>query len=83
MVVLAWIGQILLFFIAWKALHWAVVGAKPWLGPSPLIREVVVNVVMAVLLLIILHSVGSVWWAMLFIGAIIGVITGQMALRSS
>ncbi|MCL6517456.1 hypothetical protein [Alicyclobacillus sp.] len=83
MIVLAWIGQILLFFVAWKALHWAVVAAKRWLGPGPLVREMVVNVVLSVLLLIVLSSVGSVWWAMLLVGAIVGVITGQMALRSS
>ncbi len=82
MIVLAWIGQILLFFIGWKAFHWVTSSVRS-METLGLVGEIVANVVLGILLLIVLSHIHSAWWLMLIVGAIIGVITGKMSAQSS
>jgi hypothetical protein len=79
-IVLAWIGQILLFFVAWKLLHWLVsyAGAR---ASFTLWTELLVNVVLSILLLVVVSNVTSVWWLMIAVGAIVGVVTGIRSAR--
>ncbi|GMA51314.1 hypothetical protein GCM10025857_26710 [Alicyclobacillus contaminans] len=79
-IVLAWIGEILLFFIAWKVAHWGTVYvvSRQSLG---LVGELVLNVVLAVLLLIAFANISSVWWLMLLVGVFVGIITGKIGVE--
>lgn len=81
MIVLTWIGQILLFFIAWRALHWVAETARARTVPRSFFMELVVNLVVSIVLLIVVNNLHSTWWLMAIIGAIVGVITGQMSAR--
>lgn len=83
MVVLAWIGQVLLFFIFWKALHLITVEVRNRLKSVSFLWELAVNVVLSIVLLIVFNHVSSVWWLMILTGAVVGVVTGQMASRKS
>jgi hypothetical protein len=81
-IVLAWIGQILLFFIGWKAFHWGTSSVRS-MATLGLLGEIVANVVLGILLLIALSNIHSAWWLMLIVGAIIGIITGKIGAQSS
>lgn len=81
-IVLAWIGQILLFFIAWKVFHW-VVGTTQKQVPLTLWMELFVNLLLSIVLLVVLSNVSSAWWLMLIVGAAIGVVTGKMGRNSA
>ena len=78
-IVLAWLGQILLFFIFWRLLHWMFGNSLRQLSLASMVTQIVLNVVVAVVLLIILDNVHSAWGLMPFVGAVVGVFTGEMA----
>lgn len=77
MIVLAWIGQILLFFIFWRLFHW-LFDKLPQLSMTSMVMQIVINVVVAIVLLLIVSNVHSAWWLMILIGAVVGVFTGEM-----
>jgi len=77
-IVLTWIAQIILFFICWRALLWGTRAAKQYVNASSLWVDLVVNLVLAILLLIVIHTVHSTWWLMVLVGAFVGVFSGQM-----
>lgn len=79
MIVLAWIGQILLFFVFWRVFHWLFAKGLPRLSMTSMVMQIAVNLVVAVVLLLIVSTVHSVWWLMVFMGAVVGVFTGEMA----
>lgn len=79
MIVLAWIGQILLFFIFWRLFHWLLSKGLPQLSMASMAFQITVNVVVAIVLLLIVSTVHSSWWLMIFTGAVVGVFTGEMA----
>jgi len=78
-IVLAWLGQILLFFIFWRLLHWMFGNSLRQLSLASMVTQIVLNVVVAVVLLIIVDNVHSAWGLMPFVGAVVGVFTGEMA----
>jgi hypothetical protein len=80
-IVLAWIGQILLFFVGWRLFHWLVSYALKQTSYT-LWRELFVNLFMSILLLVVLSNVTSLWWLMPMVGAMIGVITGTRDARA-
>lgn len=81
-IVFAWIGQVLLFFIFWKALHWGTVQVRHSFANVSFLWELIVNLVLSIVLLIVFGHISSVWWLMILVGAVIGVITGQMESRN-
>lgn len=78
-IVLAWVGQILLFFVFWRLLHWMFGNTLRQLSLASMVTQIVLNVVVAIVLLIILANVHSAWGLMPFVGAVVGVFTGEMA----
>lgn len=82
MMVIDWIVQIITFFLAWRVFHYATVKVnEPFQGGS-LVRDLAVNVAIAILLLIVLTNVHTLWWLMPTVGAAIGILGGQMGGRS-
>jgi hypothetical protein len=81
MIVLAWIGQILLFFISWQLFHWLAAYARARTSFT-LWTELLVNLCLSILLLVVLSNVTSLWWLMIAVGAIVGVVTGVRTARS-
>lgn len=75
MVVLAWIGQIVLFFIAWKLFHLCTDFVRQAFSGS-LWMDLITNVIVAFLFLLFFHTLHSFWWLMVFAGALVGIITG-------
>lgn len=82
-IVFAWIGQVLLFFVFWKLLHWGAIGVRSRMTSWSFLWELVVNLILSIVLLIVFSQVSSVWWLMIVAGAVIGIITGLMASRST
>ncbi|QQE78108.1 hypothetical protein [Alicyclobacillus sp. SO9] len=80
MMVLAWIGEILVFLIFWRLFHWLT--GKILTGNLTVLTELVVNLVLAVALLIFVANITSLWWLMLLIGALFGIETGMLLARS-
>lgn len=78
MTVLVWIGQILLFFVLWWLFSWG--SRKVLQPPVGMGVAIAVNVVCAIVLLIIFHTVHSAWWLMGIVGADVGIATGISAL---
>ncbi|MCL6454447.1 MAG: DUF4191 domain-containing protein [Alicyclobacillus sp.] len=77
MIILDWIGQILLFFVLWKAVYW---GAGYVLGKRAdrtLAVDLGVNVALAILLLIGFSATHSVWWLMGMTGVLLGIVTAM------
>jgi hypothetical protein len=81
-IVLAAIGQLLLFFIFWRLSHYVVTRITRQTGRLTLVSELVVNVVIALILVIIAHTVHSAWWLLIVFGAASGVFTGIAASRT-
>ena len=80
MTVLAWIGQILLFFIFWKLLLWGSAKVRATMG-STLFLDLGVNLAVVIVLLVLYSNVHSAWWLMTVTGAAVGVLTGGMTSR--
>jgi hypothetical protein len=80
-VVFAWIGQILLFFIFWKLFHWILMRTGDSVISGSIIKELGLNLVLVVLLLIVLDNIHSAWWLMVIVGSVVGVISGQITSR--
>ena len=77
MIVLAWIGQIVLFFIFWKLFHILTGLVRQSFESHSLVGDLLVNLAVSIVLLIILSLVHSAWWSMSIVGALVGVITGM------
>ncbi|MCL6444649.1 MAG: hypothetical protein K6T83_14550 [Alicyclobacillus sp.] len=83
-IVLAWIGQIVLFFLLWRLLHWLTISANRRLpSGTTLIMDLAVNLVVAIVLLMVVWNLHSPWWIMGVFGAAVGVFTGQLAGKST
>lgn len=80
--VLAWIGQILLFFVLWKLVHWGAGYLLQAIAGKSIVTELLVNVVVAVLFLLFITTIHSSWWLMGIIGALVGIITAMMGGRT-
>lgn len=80
MMVLAWIGEILVFLIFWRLFHWLT--GKILAENLNVVTELVVNFILAVALLIFVANITSLWWLMLLIGVLFGVETGMLLARS-
>lgn len=78
MLLLSWIGEIILFFVFWRLFHWLMGRVGGQLTLASMAMQIGVNIVLAVVLLIILANVHSLWWLMSFVGAGIGIFTGEM-----
>jgi hypothetical protein len=79
-IVLAWIGQVLLFFICWRLFHWIV--GRSLAQNTTLMADLLINLALAIVLLIVINHVHSAWWLMGIIGGILGVETALMLARS-
>lgn len=79
MMVLAWIGQIILFFVLWRIFHW--ITGKTVGQNVTMVAELVTNLILAVALLIIVDNIQSAWWLMSLIGIIFGIETGLIMSR--
>ena len=77
MIVLAWIGQIVLFFIFWKLFHILTGLVRQSFESHSLVGDLLVNLAVSIVLLIVLSLVHSAWWSMSIVGALVGVITGM------
>lgn len=79
MMVLAWIAQIVLFFILWRLVHMA----AGLLAPKGfvVIAQLILNLLVAIVLLIVVSTCHNAWWLMPILGALIGVLTGASARR--
>lgn len=76
---LAWIGQLLLFFILWRALHWLTYYTSQHVIAFSTLVELAVNLALAIVLLVVIDNLHSAWWLMGVIGAAMGVVTGTFA----
>lgn len=79
MIVVGWMAQILLFFLFWRLLHWLFGNSLRQLSLASMVTQIVLNVVVATVLLVILANVRSAWGLMPFVGAVVGVFTGEMS----
>lgn len=76
-VVLAWIVQIILFFIVWKVFHIVTGLVRESFSSHSLVGDLLVNLAVSIVLLILLNTLHSPWWLMGLIGALVGIITGM------
>ncbi|MBX6354067.1 MAG: hypothetical protein IRZ10_12150 [Thermoflavifilum sp.] len=81
MVILSWIGQIILFFVVWRVFHWLTVRAAREMMLRSLVVQMIMNLVVALVFLIILHTLHSIWWTMAILAAGIGILTGLVQVQ--
>ncbi|MCF8568452.1 hypothetical protein LLE49_27420 [Alicyclobacillus tolerans] len=74
---LAWLVQIVLFFVLWRVVHWLVSSPGLKLTLASMVMQIVVNVVAVIVLLIVVDNLHSAWWTMPIIGAVVGLFTGE------
>lgn len=77
-IVLASILQIITFFLAWRLFYYLTAKTNQWINQNSLLADLAVNLAVAVLLLIVLANVHSLWGLMPIIGGAIGICSGQM-----
>ncbi len=77
MLVFSFIGQLIVFFLCWRATLWFGRRIKNRVAPS-LWMELVTNAVLAMILLIVLYFVHSTWWLVALIGGFVGVFCVQV-----
>jgi hypothetical protein len=80
-IVLAWIGQVVLFFILWRIFHWLAGRFLVSVGSLTMFVDMGINLLLAIVLLVFLNLFDSAWWLMASIGAIVGIFTGILAAR--
>lgn len=83
MAVLAWIAQILLFFISWRIFQWIAGTLRKSSGGTSVWVTLAVNLVVAIVYVFSLYSIHSVWWGIGIIGAGVGVLVAQVLSRPS
>ncbi len=76
--ILSWVGQIVLFFVAWRLFYYVSVNAAKRLARQSLWTDLAVNLALAIILLIVFVNLKSLWWTMPVVGAAIGVSTAQL-----
>jgi len=76
MIIFAWIGQIILFFLCWRVFLWG--ATRLWQKQSTMWADLIANLLLAIVLLIVIHLTQSGWWLMSFFGAIVGVVISRL-----
>jgi hypothetical protein len=74
--VFAWIGQVFVFFVIWRLFHWLTAKAAREQILQSLVAQMIMNLVIAIVFLVALHTLHSIWWLMAIIAAGIGILTG-------
>lgn len=78
MQILSWVGQIVLFFVAWRLFYYVSVKTAKRLTRQSLWTDLAVNLAVAIVLLVVFANLRSLWWTMPVVGAAIGVASAQL-----
>jgi hypothetical protein len=79
MVVFAWIGEIILFFLCWRIALWGMRRVKMSYTDTSIWIDMFLNLAMAILLLLVLGLVHNIWWLVLLVGLFVGAFSAQVS----
>lgn len=79
MIVFAWIGEIILFFLCWRIALWGMRRVKLSFADSSMWIDLFSNLALAILLLVVLSLVHNIWWLVLLVGLFVGAFSAQVS----